>query len=247
MTSGTGLMEKPTLPSKPGNIQGTFSVSWADAREPPSQLQEALKKSTKDDTEYNLQTWVPKTRVNKTKRRIPGVELRVHSHSTSIIIIINWRCAKNRQKGGTVCLYLHMETHPLRNNFTAGIRGSFLAFLGMSGSSPTTKIPTCHCSWKAPGKYDKKWPKKCISSASRTLEDLQPGRGQLSRWQQSGFNNERRGRTSWCSQPNLKNTVWKDACPNIFLGGNELTTSVWESHNALMQKLFPQNVSEATN
>ena len=23
------------------------------------------------------------------------------------------------------CLYLHMETHPLRNNFTAGTRGSF--------------------------------------------------------------------------------------------------------------------------
>ena len=27
------------------------------------------------------------------------------------------------------CLYLHMETHPLRNNFTAGTRGSFLALL----------------------------------------------------------------------------------------------------------------------
>jgi hypothetical protein len=86
------------------NIQWTFRESWADAREPPSQLQEALKKSTKVDAEYNLQTWIPKTRVNKTKRHIPGVEVRVQSHSTSIIIIINWRCAKNRQKGGTVCL-----------------------------------------------------------------------------------------------------------------------------------------------
>jgi hypothetical protein len=51
-----------------------------------------FKKSTKVDVEYN------KTRVNKTKRRIPGVELRIHSHSASIIII-NWRCAKNQQKG----------------------------------------------------------------------------------------------------------------------------------------------------
>jgi hypothetical protein len=71
----------------PVAIQGTFSVTWADAREPPSQLQEALKKNTKVDEEYNLQTWVPKTRVNKTKRRIPEVELRVYSHSASIIII----------------------------------------------------------------------------------------------------------------------------------------------------------------
>ena len=49
-----------------------------DAREPPSQLQEALKESTKVDAEYNLPTWVPKTRDNMTKRRIPGVDLRVH-------------------------------------------------------------------------------------------------------------------------------------------------------------------------
>ena len=95
-----------------------------DACEPSSQLQESLKESTKVKAEYNLLTRVPKTRVNKTKRRIPGVELRVQSHIASIVII-NWRCAKNRQRGGTVCLYLHMETHPLRNNFTAGTRGSF--------------------------------------------------------------------------------------------------------------------------
>jgi hypothetical protein len=35
-----------------------------DAREPPSQLQETLKKSTKVDAEYNLPTWVLKTKVN---------------------------------------------------------------------------------------------------------------------------------------------------------------------------------------
>jgi hypothetical protein len=41
-------------------------------------MQEALKEGTKVDAEYNLPTWVPKMRVNKTKRRIPGVDLRVH-------------------------------------------------------------------------------------------------------------------------------------------------------------------------
>jgi hypothetical protein len=61
-----------------GNIQGTFSVSSADAREPPSQLQEALLKSIKVNAEYNLPTRVPKTRVDNTKRRIPREELRVH-------------------------------------------------------------------------------------------------------------------------------------------------------------------------
>jgi hypothetical protein len=66
---------------------------------------------------YGMTVW--KTRVNRTKRRIPGVKHRVQSHSASIIIN-NWRCAKNRQKGGTVCVYLHMETNPLRNYFTAG-------------------------------------------------------------------------------------------------------------------------------
>jgi hypothetical protein len=58
-----------------------------------------LKKSTKVDAEYNLPTGVPKTRVNKTKRQIPGVELRVHHvlprgpHSPSIITINNWSYA----------------------------------------------------------------------------------------------------------------------------------------------------------
>jgi hypothetical protein len=89
-------------------IRGTFSAHSVrvkvDAREPPSQLQEGRKESTKVDAEYNLPTWVPKTRVNKTKRRIPGVELRVHrvlprgQHNTSIKIIINWSCAKNRHE-----------------------------------------------------------------------------------------------------------------------------------------------------
>ena len=63
-----------------------------DAHEPPSKLQEELEESTKVDAEYNLPTWVRKTRVNKTKRRIPEVELCVQSHSASIVII-NWRCA----------------------------------------------------------------------------------------------------------------------------------------------------------
>jgi hypothetical protein len=93
----SGLRNSMSVCSCLGNIQGTLRESWADAREPPSQLQEALKKSTKVDTEYNLQTWVPKMRVNKTKRRIPGVELRVQSHSASIIII-NWICAKNHRE-----------------------------------------------------------------------------------------------------------------------------------------------------
>jgi hypothetical protein len=100
------------------NIQGTFRTYSGNIQveltgEPPSQLQEALKKSTKVDAKYNLPTRVPKTRVNKTKRRIPGIGLRVHHvlprgpHSTSIIIIINWRCAKNRHEVGLcVCIFI---------------------------------------------------------------------------------------------------------------------------------------------
>ena len=38
------------------HLQGTFRESRADAREPPSQLQEALLKSNKVDAEYILQT-----------------------------------------------------------------------------------------------------------------------------------------------------------------------------------------------
>jgi hypothetical protein len=51
----------------------------ADTRGPPSQPQEALEKSTKVDAEYDVVTWVPKIRVNMTKRRVPDVELREHS------------------------------------------------------------------------------------------------------------------------------------------------------------------------
>jgi hypothetical protein len=55
------------------HIWGTFSVHSVrvevDAREPPSQLKEALKESIKIYSEYNLPTWIPKTGVNKTKRR----------------------------------------------------------------------------------------------------------------------------------------------------------------------------------
>ena len=94
------------LRERSGNIQGAFGEhsvrAEVDALEPPFQLQEAFKESTKVDAEYNLPTWVPKTRVNMTKRRIPGVDLRIHHvlppgpHNTSIIIIVNWSCAKKR-------------------------------------------------------------------------------------------------------------------------------------------------------
>ena len=153
-----------------------------------------------------------------TKRRIPGVELRVHHvsprgpHSASIMIIINRRCAKNRQKGGTVCVYLHMETRPLGNYFTAGTRGVFEHSLLHSKleypdlPQPPKCLPVTAVD-RHQGNITKSDQKGCISSASRTLEDLQPGRGQLSRWQQSGFNNKRRGRTPWRSPPNLKKTV----------------------------------------
>jgi hypothetical protein len=84
--------------------------------------QKHLQKSTKVDAEYNLPTWVPKTRVNNTKWRIPGAELRVHHvsprgpHSTSIRTIINWSCAKNRHEVG------------LRDS--GNIRGTFRAYSG---------------------------------------------------------------------------------------------------------------------
>ena len=55
-----------------------------DAREPPSQLQEALKESTKVDTEYNLPTWVPKTRVNMTKRRSGNIQGKFKEHSGTL-------------------------------------------------------------------------------------------------------------------------------------------------------------------
>jgi hypothetical protein len=84
-----------------------------DAREPPSQLQEALKGSTKVDAEYNLPTWIPKTRVNMTKRRIPGVVLRVNyvlprvPHNAPVIIIITWGCARNRHEVRLfVCIFM---------------------------------------------------------------------------------------------------------------------------------------------
>jgi hypothetical protein len=40
-------------------------------------MQEAFEENTKVDAEYNLPTWyLSKMRVNKTKQRIPGVDLR---------------------------------------------------------------------------------------------------------------------------------------------------------------------------
>jgi hypothetical protein len=86
-----------------GNIQGSFRDHAgttqepqrehsgrveADARGPPSQLEEALKESTKVDAEYNLLTWVPTNmKVNMTIQRIPGVDhlqgpFREHSETT---------------------------------------------------------------------------------------------------------------------------------------------------------------------
>jgi hypothetical protein len=53
-----------------------------------------LKESTKVDAEYHLPTWIPKSRVNMTKQRIPIVDphvdhavLRVPNNAPSIIII----------------------------------------------------------------------------------------------------------------------------------------------------------------
>jgi hypothetical protein len=43
-----------TFSQHSAHIQCTFSVSCADAREPPSQLQETIEKSTKVDARYNL-------------------------------------------------------------------------------------------------------------------------------------------------------------------------------------------------
>jgi hypothetical protein len=58
-----GIFRKQSL-----NMQGPFREHSVrvevDACESPSQLQEAHKESTKVDAEYNLPTWVPKTRVN---------------------------------------------------------------------------------------------------------------------------------------------------------------------------------------
>jgi hypothetical protein len=64
---GTFFLSDQKVAGKMGRVE-------ADARGPPSQLQEALKKSTKVDAKYNMPTRAPKTRVNMTKRRIPGVD-----------------------------------------------------------------------------------------------------------------------------------------------------------------------------
>jgi hypothetical protein len=62
-----------------GHIQGSFrehSVcvevdSEVDAREPPSQLQEALYAGTRIAAEYILPTWAPKTRIHKIHKTYP--------------------------------------------------------------------------------------------------------------------------------------------------------------------------------
>jgi hypothetical protein len=56
----------------------------------PSQLQEALKESTKVDAECDEVTWVPKKRVEKTKRRIPGEDLRVHHAVSDVEYLGAW-------------------------------------------------------------------------------------------------------------------------------------------------------------
>jgi hypothetical protein len=84
-----------------GNIQATFREHstqvqielsgrpWA----PIPTARSALKKVLRWSAEYIMPTWVPKTGVYRTKRRIPAVKLRVHHmlprepHSTSIITI----------------------------------------------------------------------------------------------------------------------------------------------------------------
>jgi hypothetical protein len=68
------------------------------------------KESTKVDAEYNLPTWVPKTRMNMTKRRIPKVDIHVHHVSRTL----SGPHHDNNQLGlclepaggETVCMYL---------------------------------------------------------------------------------------------------------------------------------------------
>jgi hypothetical protein len=87
------------------------------------------------DAEYNFPTWVPKTRVNMTKRRITGVNLCVHHvlprglHNISIIIIINWSCAKNRHEVRlSVCIFIGDASH--QKDFHSRNQGWFLSIQG---------------------------------------------------------------------------------------------------------------------
>jgi hypothetical protein len=95
------------------------------------------------------------TRVNKTKRCIPGVDLRVRHvlprgpHNTSIIIVSNWSCAKNRHEV-RLCVYVCVSssaTHPLRSIFTVRMEAipSRRRLTG-SQTSMNTAIGTCSSS-----------------------------------------------------------------------------------------------------
>jgi hypothetical protein len=82
----TKYAQHSTLPAWTGVFREHSVRVEVDAREPPFQLQEALKESIKVDEEHNEEypTWVPKTRFNKTKRRREhsgNIQRKVREHS----------------------------------------------------------------------------------------------------------------------------------------------------------------------
>jgi hypothetical protein len=117
-----------------GNIQDPFkSSSRSGARGPPPQLQEALEESNKVDAEYNLPTWVPKTRVYLIKRRIPGVDF----HSAPFF---------RAHSGSIEGTYGLQESHLLAR-LLQGTFGTHLLALRAKNALrwPTVpKIPDCH-------------------------------------------------------------------------------------------------------
>jgi hypothetical protein len=64
-----------------------------DAREPPSQLQEATEESTDVDTEYNLPTRVLNTRVDKTRLSTSLVRLSASRYVYVLdpLVSMSWR------------------------------------------------------------------------------------------------------------------------------------------------------------
>jgi hypothetical protein len=117
-----------TFSKHSGNIQCTFrehsvNIQWKFRehserveRTPVSlhpNCKKHLKKSTKVDAEHNCQTWVPKTRVNKTKRSIPGVELRVQCTFSAHSGNIQWKFTGEKRGGQVcqVCLSWHSYKH----------------------------------------------------------------------------------------------------------------------------------------
>jgi hypothetical protein len=75
---------KGTCRKGSGNIQGTcreragnlqLELRWTPVSPHPN-CKKHLKEGAKVDAEFNFSTWIPNTRVHKTKRRIPkGVDL----------------------------------------------------------------------------------------------------------------------------------------------------------------------------